>query len=350
MHGKGGNSGRHGEVEREHVDGVTLPGERLAIGCDDEPGKVVDRAAGRVLTGNPLGVEQGKRAGVDRDLERSANELARRICFIDVDAHGQRLRGCGKCAGEQGGANGKRGQQLQSGVWPPGSPVERIARRFRLRAGASSVHSDLLGFAHTMRRGFFITFEGLDGSGKSTQLRRLAAHLRGRGLPVREMRQPGGTAFGDRVRALVLAAKDAAPLSPRAELAMMFADRAQAIAEIVDPALERGEVLLCDRWTDSTEAYQGGGRALGPATVHALHTELCGGLEPELTLLLLPDLQVSLARARAPQRAPARTDRPRRKPIRSRDRCILPQNLRAIPGAGRARACACGGNRCQRGS
>ena len=167
-----------------------------------------------------------------------------------------------------------------------------LERRRQWTQATSSVHSDLLRFAHTMQRGFFITFEGLDGSGKSTQLRRLAAYLRGRALPVREMRQPGGTAFGDRLRALVLAARDAAPLSPRAELAMMFADRAQAIAEIVNPALERGEVLLCDRWTDSTEAYQGGGRALGPATVHALHAELCGGLQPELTLLLLPDLQV----------------------------------------------------------
>ncbi len=149
-----------------------------------------------------------------------------------------------------------------------------------------------------MHRGFFLTFEGLDGSGKSTQLRRLAAALRTRNLPVREMRQPGGTAFGDRLRALLLEAKTAAPVVPHAELAMMFADRAQAIAEVVRPALEAGELLLCDRWTDSTEAYQGGGRALGAQIVERLHQELCGGLQPELTLLLLPPLDVSLARAR----------------------------------------------------
>lgn len=149
-----------------------------------------------------------------------------------------------------------------------------------------------------MARGFFLTFEGLDGSGKSTQLRRLAATLRSRNLPVREMRQPGGTAFGDLLRALLLEAKGTAPIAPRAELAMMFADRAQAIAEVIAPALEAGEVLLCDRWTDSTEAYQGGGRALGADIVHRLHAELCDNLQPDLTILLLPDIDISLGRAR----------------------------------------------------
>ena len=147
-----------------------------------------------------------------------------------------------------------------------------------------------------MQRGFFLTFEGLDGSGKSTQLRRLAFALRSRNLPVREMRQPGGTAFGDHVRALLL--ESGAALNPRAELAMMFADRAQAVAEVVVPALRQGEVVLCDRWTDSTETYQGAGRELGSELVRLLHAELCGGLQPELTVLLLPPIAVSLERAR----------------------------------------------------
>ena len=149
-----------------------------------------------------------------------------------------------------------------------------------------------------MDRGFFLSFEGLDGSGKSTQLRRLASLLRTRNLPVREMRQPGGTAFGERVRALLLEVRDDAAIAARAELAMMFADRAQAIAEVVQPALERGELLLCDRWTDSTEAYQGGGRALGAEIVRRLHQEICDGLQPELTILLLPPIEVALERAR----------------------------------------------------
>jgi dTMP kinase len=149
------------------------------------------------------------------------------------------------------------------------------------------------------RRGFFLSFEGLDGSGKSTQLRQLATVLRSRGLPISETRQPGGTAFGDRVRALLLESRFEAPVAPSAELAMMFADRAQAIAEVVRPALDRGDILLCDRWTDSTEAYQGGGRSLGESLVGSLHQQLCGGLDPDLTLLLLPPVEVSLARARA---------------------------------------------------
>ncbi len=149
-----------------------------------------------------------------------------------------------------------------------------------------------------MERGSFLTFEGLDGSGKTTQLRLLASLLRKAGRRVREMRQPGGTALGDQLRSLLLAESSQAPVTPRAELALLFADRAQAIAEVVDPALRAGETVLCDRWTDSTEAYQGGGRELGASMVHSLEGLICGGLRPDLTLLLLPPLQASLARAR----------------------------------------------------
>jgi len=148
-----------------------------------------------------------------------------------------------------------------------------------------------------MRRGFFITFEGPDGSGKTTQLRRLATVLEKRGERVTMTRQPGGTNLGDRIRALLLDAQSEA-IAARAEMALMFADRAQAIAEVIEPSLARGEIVLCDRFTDSTEAYQGGGRELGSEVVLTLHQAICGGLQPDLTLLLLPDLQTSLARAR----------------------------------------------------
>ncbi len=148
-----------------------------------------------------------------------------------------------------------------------------------------------------MARGFFLTFEGLDGSGKSTQLRRLAAVLAGRGHAVTATRQPGGTRFGDRIRSLLLDPAEEA-IAPRTELALMFADRAQAIAEVIAPSLARGEIVLCDRFTDSTEAYQGGGRGLGAAVVQQLHQAVCGGLAPDLTLLLLPTLTLSLERAR----------------------------------------------------
>jgi len=150
-----------------------------------------------------------------------------------------------------------------------------------------------------MPRGLFITFEGLDGSGKTTQMRRLTAWLTKRvgeeALVV--TRQPGGTVTGDKIRALVLDSRSAG-LAPMTEMALMFADRAQAINEVIEPALAAGKVVVCDRFTDSTEAYQGGGRELGSTMVLELHRLVCGGLKPDLTLLLLPPLKGSLERAR----------------------------------------------------
>jgi dTMP kinase len=148
-----------------------------------------------------------------------------------------------------------------------------------------------------MQRGFFITFEGLDGSGKTTQLRLLARSLQARGLLVTTTRQPGGTELGDQIRALLLDSKTQ-NIAPLAEMALMFADRAQSVHQIIEPALDAGHIVLCDRFTDSTEAYQGGGRGLGSERVLALHSALCGNLWPDLTFLLLPDLDVCLARAR----------------------------------------------------
>lgn len=148
-----------------------------------------------------------------------------------------------------------------------------------------------------MPRGLFVTLEGLDGSGKTTQIRRLAAWMQKRGIDPVMTRQPGGTATGDRIRALLLDS-GTAPLVPMTEMALMFADRAQAIAEVIEPALAAGRIVLCDRFTDSTEAYQGGGRQLGSESVLELHRLICGDLKPDLTLLLLPSLEASLARAR----------------------------------------------------
>jgi dTMP kinase len=152
-----------------------------------------------------------------------------------------------------------------------------------------------------MPRGYFITFEGLDGSGKTTQLRRLAAWLTASDYEVVTLRQPGSTPLGDRLRSVLLDSRAESALgqiSPLAEMALMFADRAQAIARVIEPALADGSIVLCDRFTDSSEAYQGGGRELGSERILAMHAAVCNNLQPDLTLLLLPPLEASLSRAR----------------------------------------------------
>ncbi len=146
-------------------------------------------------------------------------------------------------------------------------------------------------------RGFFLTFEGLDGSGKSTQLRKLSQWLEAQqSEEIVITRQPGGTQIGDHIRQLLLDSRT--QIAPRAELGLMFSDRAQCIAEVIAPALEQGRIVMCDRFTDSTEAYQGGGRELGSKIVLELHEAICSGLQPDLTFLLLPDFARSLERAR----------------------------------------------------
>jgi dTMP kinase len=147
-------------------------------------------------------------------------------------------------------------------------------------------------------RGLFITFEGLDGSGKTTQMRRLAKRLRARGQVVLETVEPGGTEIGGKIRQVLLDAANY-ELSPTAELLLYFASRAQNVDERILPALRRGEIVLADRFTDSTLVYQGCGRGLGAETVLALDRVACRGLKPDLTLLLDIDVETSLARARA---------------------------------------------------
>lgn len=147
------------------------------------------------------------------------------------------------------------------------------------------------------RRGKFITFEGLDGAGKSTQQRKLATVLRAAGHSVVETREPGGTSTGEKIRKLLLDSATAG-LSPQAEMALMFASRAQHIAEVIEPALALGSVVLCDRFTDSSEAYQGSGRKLGSEPVLELHRLLCGNLQPDLTILLDSDAASVVSRAR----------------------------------------------------
>lgn len=144
--------------------------------------------------------------------------------------------------------------------------------------------------------GQFITLEGIDGGGKTTQIRRLAAWLRDQGREVALTREPGGTKLGERMRELVLKVGDIHPV-PMAELALIFAARAQHVEEVLLPALQRGAVVLCDRYTDASEAYQGGGRGVPVETIHALHRLLCRDLQPDLTLILDIDVRTGLERA-----------------------------------------------------
>jgi dTMP kinase len=147
-------------------------------------------------------------------------------------------------------------------------------------------------------RGLFITFEGMDGSGKTTQMRRLATRLRGLGRTVVETVEPGGPPIAMQIRRILLDAANQ-ELSPSTEVLLYFASRAQNVDQWIAPALERGEIVLSDRFTDSSLVYQGCGRGLGLETVAALERIACRGIRPHLTLLVDIDAESSLARARA---------------------------------------------------
>lgn len=132
--------------------------------------------------------------------------------------------------------------------------------------------------------GLFITIEGIDGSGKTTQARLLAEWLRAQGHRVRATREPGGTPAGNKIREIVLSTDHSPP--PPAELFLYLADRAVHVAEVVRPALEAGEVVVCERHTDSTLAYQGYGRGLDLELLRRLNEMATGGVAPDLTLVL----------------------------------------------------------------
>ena len=153
-------------------------------------------------------------------------------------------------------------------------------------------------------RGLFISFEGSDGSGKSTQLRMLAKRLRAEGYACTENVEPGGTPIGIQIRRILLdpASQNMASMT---ELLLMFASRTQAVAERISPALARGEIVLSDRFTDSSLAYQGEGRGLGFEAVRTLHTFALGNLMPDLTICIELEVETSLARAHGRNRKDA---------------------------------------------
>jgi len=147
------------------------------------------------------------------------------------------------------------------------------------------------------RRGFFLTLEGGEGSGKTTQCRRIVAHLRALGHEVLETREPGGTQAGEILRDLLL--RRVEHLSPRSEFALYLAARAQLVAEVIRPALARGVSVICDRFGDSSTAYQGAGRELGAEFVERMNDWATEGLFPDLTLYFDVAPREGLARREA---------------------------------------------------
>jgi dTMP kinase len=147
----------------------------------------------------------------------------------------------------------------------------------------------------------FVTFEGIEGSGKSTQIGLLAQALAERGLAATVTREPGGSRLGRTLRAILLST-ESRDLTSRAELFLYLADRAQHVASVIRPALAAGEVVLCDRFADSTVAYQGHGRGLDLELLHGLNQAAVDGTWPGLTVLLDLDAATGLARARARNR------------------------------------------------
>ena len=143
----------------------------------------------------------------------------------------------------------------------------------------------------------FITFEGIDGCGKTTQFRMLAQWLRDRGKDVVETVEPGGTEIGRQIRRILLDPASA-DMQPRTELLLYFASRAQNVDQVIRPALDSGRIVLCDRFTDSTLVYQGCGRGLDTQVVLDLDRIACRGLKPDVTLLIDIDSETSLMRAK----------------------------------------------------
>ena len=156
-----------------------------------------------------------------------------------------------------------------------------------------------------MKRGCFITLEGIEGAGKTTVARYILEWLQARGQPALLTREPGGTPLAERVRELVLK-PDGEAIPPAAEMLLMFAARSLHLANLIRPALARGEWVICDRFTDATRAYQGGGRGLDRRAIDSLAQLVHPDLQPDLTLLL--DLPVATGMARALARR-GQTDR-----------------------------------------
>ena len=164
-----------------------------------------------------------------------------------------------------------------------------------------------------MQRGKFITFEGSEGCGKSTQIRRFVAALEDKGLEVLKTREPGGTAIGEKIRHLLQFDNEVTDLASESELLLFAASRAQLVRSVIAPALEKGIWVVADRFLDSTTVYQGIGRGLDLSSVKAINSFAVGDTSPDLTILL--DLDVEVGHARAREASGGKEDRMEAQPM-----------------------------------
>jgi dTMP kinase len=160
-----------------------------------------------------------------------------------------------------------------------------------------------------LTRGLFITLEGVEGSGKSTQIRHLGKALTQAGYRVLQTREPGGTASAEAIRHILLRASSHEPVTPQAEALLILAARCQHVTHLIKPALQGGCIVLCDRFSDSTFAYQGFGRGIDLQWLREANEVATGGLTPDLTLVLDVPISVGLARRRAGRGQQNRLDR-----------------------------------------
>ena len=179
-----------------------------------------------------------------------------------------------------------------------------------------------------MARGAFITFEGSEGCGKSTQVQRLAAHLEEAGVRTLVTREPGGTAIGEKIRDLLQFAPESFAMTPEAELLLFEASRSQLVREIIEPALAQGTVVISDRFSDSTTVYQGVARKLPPEIVVTVNAFAVGPARPDVTFILDVDVETARARMRRRVRPVAVNDRMEQEPVEFYERVC--QGYRAL--------------------
>jgi dTMP kinase len=174
----------------------------------------------------------------------------------------------------------------------------------------------------------FITFEGSEGSGKSTQINLLATRLTKAGVPLLVTREPGGTPIGEKIRHLLQFAPESVAMTPETELLLFEASRSQLVRQVIQPALDRGSVVICDRFADSTTVYQGVARRLDPETVRQMNEFAVGNCWPDLTFLLDIDIETARARMLRRVRPAGGMDRMEQEPVQFyQDVCVAYRQL-----------------------